>query len=1471
MSVPSLVPSIPTTIQLATPFSYTISNSTTIPAGNNVYAPPPYTLNSGLSTTLTTTSDTDWNTGSGLQTTWNTTFTVPQTNTTFTNLSFYNTSYSLGGQGSNGALIEFALPIVTNPYILDQYTSEITFGDVRIRLRKSTETTSNAGVYSYVYYYDVRGPVTIDGHDYRYNPNSEYSGRMVSFVLGTSTISYSFPNYSGSGTNGSFTNSTSTFSLAFNNIIFDPVGYPDLTNSTIFNNITNDIITYKSKVYKCKQNIPTTSPPAYFGVAKFYAPLGYNDYEYWFPVGELLEWDTNVYYVVGERVIFEQTIYKAFADSRSQNPLNNTSYWVLSDLNYPEWDSSSSTSYGRGDRVNYNGQAFQAVVNISSGNYLAVPLGIADVYWQDITNAIPIKPTSLRFLVRLPQKFEPHPEMFPTLSLSSATSSELIPFITGNDSLALTFSSVSGFQSVPSSPLQLVINQSIYGFLRQTTTYPITIPPLTIITTPTLTSPLSLLTYEPFSYTYSIPDTLVNVGLRYNSNTTSTSLVPYISDGNSIYEMLFRSTFGLTTPGTSRIVIEGLLNGNVVATSDTSIITIPADIISTPSITTGTLSLYKYESFSYVFTVDPSVVGTSFQVTRSSSELQTFLRISEDPQNVVFSGSFLISYSSPLTLIIDLMVGTTIISTQTILVSVGPGRFFPPTANQNFQLYQYENISNTFGSNPAFLTVAPMTSILSVPSLPSGLTFGGSCNTFFLQGTPSLQVNQSNYQVIGSNSSNGRIVTSIISIRVNPQQVLITPSVSTILGLTVDMFISPITLTAIQPVTNLSNTFRYTWSALPDGLVFQDINGSNVSQPFTPEDGALTITLAGAPSLAFANTMSTYSSNLFQTRLTGTQTDQTTKQTIGTSLFNFSLAETVLIDVSNSVPLYKSKPLGTEDVLITARSYFPTSVVSTPTFDALPPGLSLVPTSLNYVWRLAGTPTEVNLTGSYTFTAINANGGGGSTVATIPVNSNVVTFGGSTPANGSIIRFIVSRPLTNGKSGYYTSPIIFSATSTANATPITYTSSIDLSVYALELNSSSGALTGIPVSTLSSTTVTITATDSLGTTGTTTIQLSILADTFSWNSYTPVYFQNKAITPFQFVATSTLSERLIQSYSSTDLPTGMSISAGGLLTGTPTVFPQNGNGSFTITATTGYTTLSQSYTYSMIADQMLIVQANSSDVIQKVFTNIAFRTILYSSDTFVNSTYSIYTSSLPPSGTISITSDGLLSGNLTNAVANTNYTVAILANFGVVNAATDLVLRFSDISGSGSGVVYIPTENTNLTFIEPTQTSFTLFEYVPYSFTFRTSGPFNPDSERASPLVYFYTNNIPNGFQILKTIESDVTKNTLVLSGISPTLDTQTITVYAQSYTYPTSITISLRTITPFFINPQLGAGAYTAILKNDVLGNAAQNARDNRTFPEVNPLAGPLMAPRALDVTTPNDCLLKLCKKPCPTCHTMM
>jgi hypothetical protein len=452
--------------------------------------------------------------------------------------------------------------------------------------------------------------------------------------------------------------------------------------------------------------------------------------------------------------------------------------------------------------------------------------------------------------------------------------------------------------------------------------------------------------------------------------------------------------------------------------------------------------------------------------------------------------------------------------------------------------------------------------------------------------------------------------------------------------------------------------------------------------------------------------------------------------------------------------------------------------------------------------------------------------------------------------------------LTNAKSGYYSTPIVFSATSTAEAYPITYTSSIDLSEYGLILNPSTGTLTGIPTVSLSLTTVTITGTDSIGTIGTTTIQLAILEDTFTWSSYSPTYFQNKEITPFRFVATSTLSERLVQSYSSIDLPAGLVISEGGILSGSPTV---GSSGSFTIIATTGYSETEHLYNYTIIQDQLLIIQVNGTDDISRVFSGIQYRAIQYSSDSFVNATFSIDPITLmilPPGVTLSITPDGIMSGDFTAASVGI-YSIMLNVTYDTLSAVPTSYLNITSVSGSGTGTIYMPVDDS-LSFSQPTQISSTLFQYVPYSIVFQLTGNINP-----SEYIYYFSSSIPTGFQLIKDTPG---VRTATLTGISPTLSNRTIIVYAKVLGGATaSISVTLRTITPFFVNPQSGAGAYTALLRNDVEANAAQNARDNRTFPQVDPLAGPLMAPRAPDVTTPNDCQLRLCKKPCPTCHTMM
>ena len=1234
-----------------------------------------------------------------------------------------------------------------------------------------------------------------------------------------------------------------------------------------------------------------------------------------------------------------------------------------------------------------------------------------------------------------------------------------------------------------------------------------------------------------------------------------------------------------------------------------------------PPISGTALSLYKYEPFSYTFTHSTSSV---LQFTTSSSELQAFCSIVGP--SVVFAGTFQTSYASALSLVIRAADGTSL----TTSVSVGPGRFFPPAANQNFQLFQYENISNTFGSNIVFTAPIPLTTVLSVPSLPTGLSFGGSSTSWFIQGKPVLQIAQSNYQVIGSNSTNGKIVTTTVSLKVNPQIVRVSPSTATLSGLVVGTAITPVTFTAIQPETIYSNDFRYTSSGLPDGFSFEDISGSPFPGSGIPPDPALTIVLVGTPSLAFATSQSTSGGNVYQTRLTGYQTDQTGRQTSGFSLIDFSFAETVLITASNPVPLYQTKPLGSGDVVITAGSFFSSSTISNVTASSLPPGLSLVSiTSSNY--RLSGTPTVVDLASSYTFTATNSNGTSRSVTLALPVNPDIVTFGGVTPTPGSNVQFIVSRDLTNAKTGYYTTPIQFVATSTANATPIVYSSSIDLSLYGLALSSTTGALTGIPTSPLALTSLVVSATDSLGTVATTTINLTILADQFVFPTYAPAYFQNRPITSFQFVMVSTLSDRPIQSYSSTNLPAGLFLSAGGILSGTTTV---GVGGTFTVIATTGYSTITSApYTYTIQPDNLLILQVDASNTVTPLFSNVQFQTLQYATDSVVNPVYSI--TSYPaefPSPVLALTSAGFLSGDFTQGpvfptyaitasaassgvtstspiiitftnpsiplliAGYTNAGVGAISNDGYVGTTTDYVFtatstgtqqvnsqvwsgalpnsgfladghrypdlaqnqgtfmamnvsniydgvynpttnavdwtstdpqtavgtpytgRYLNIASDGAGhwvalqaagsppadarvfmrtgtgpwtvssnisnilnpgsdttlsyiggryvlgqtsnlgdpnsysvlvtdpsMVWAPastlptmrrvlrfaTSNTTivavgreataggpisystdngsnwtspsvpsfmsgsnvvlydilyaantwvtcgldsngsnmiaysptlsnwaqytvdpdvlwsgiafngnawtiagsrvvsgsnqstilsldatpwptqavslgaltgtiqflstgtplfsrilsttitssnpsvgtvfippgpLTFTQPSQPTFVLYQYVPYTFPVVATG--------SASFIFYYAPNLPIGFRF----DLSPTGVSASLSGTSPSNTSSAVTLYAKTAnSSAVSFRVTFNTIIPYFVNPQSGAGAYTGQLRISVDANAAQNARDNRTFPQVNPLAGPFMGPRAPDVVTALNCLQKLCKKPCPNCHTMM
>jgi len=1193
-----------------------------------------------------------------------------------------------------------------------------------------------------------------------------------------------------------------------------------------------------------------------------------------------------------------------------------------------EW--ADYVDYSEAELVMYDGIVYQSLQPGNSGH---IPSS-SPTWWVDIETGRNFNPS---FTVQAVNKIVYFPETYPLLNLSSITSTEILPFISGNGTTQLTFSSSTGFQGIPSSNLTLYVYQSVAG--EQVNEPPssntITVTPITLTTTPTLGTTLTLYTYQPFSYTYSIPTDVVNVLIQYDSNVTSSNLIPYISFDT------FASTLGLTVPGTTTLEFDALLSNVSIGSNRTTITTLPPVVTITPSIPTGSLNLYKYEPFSYVFTLNPESIGLTLQFSRSSSQITPYCSLSSDKLTITYSGTYLTTSSSVLNLFVDVLYGTTIVSTTTIRISIGRGRFFPPASNTLYDLYQNESLFTTFGSNPVFSTVSEINSIVTIPSLPNGISFGSNdSNTWILQGTPTLPVAQTTYTVFGSNSLTGNIISTPILLKVNAQQVILTPSSTSLSNLIVYTPITPVQFVARQPTAPILS-FQYTWTTLPDGIVFQDLNGSNISQGY----GSNIIQLTGTPTLTFAKFLASNALTSYSTRLTATQIQTNGTRLTGSSLITFSFGETVLFTDIVIPPLYATESINSKNVFFSASTFFDGSdnfnIVSI-TAESLPTGLSLSPVFLSNRVQLLGTPTTIG-TASYNLTAINENSISRTQSFTIPILPDIVSFGVE-PIENTSYSYIVSKPIDS---------ILFSANSSANKTPITWSLSLPES-YGLVLSSTTGNsvyLLGTPTLPLVQTAVTLTATDELEVSASRTILITIENDVFTWPSYSPIYGQNKVIEPFSFDVT-TASGRLVQSYSVTGLPYGLSLSPAGLLSGTllsgsgkvlslscsgteitfvlsstlgynigqtititkcPTqtilgityvitgdyvisnltsttlvcssTLPSSietstaniilKSGVLTLSAFTGYVsppTYTQSYTYTIIPDNVLtlinsettLVPLTDIDGVLTFSISNVFSAISYSGLTATNTIYqnSIEPNELNPTITLV---NNVLSGRLPELPEdNPSFTFNVTGISGNVESDVSALLLLPDRTTGYLTLRRTPGFNF---FREPPSNLYTLFQYCPIN-----PIPISLAVEEAGyDFTYYYSiaSNLPLGM----VFTAEPTGRSAYITGIPVTYSDRpvSITVYAANGPNVISNVISFRILTPNFINPQVGAGAYTALLKSDVEGNAAQNARDQRVFPTSDPLAGPLMAPRAPDVITQSNCFLGLCKKPCPTCRTMM
>jgi hypothetical protein len=611
----------------------------------------------------------------------------------------------------------------------------------------------------------------------------------------------------------------------------------------------------------------------------------------------------------------------------------------------------------------------------------------------------------------------------------------------------------------------------------------------------------------------------------------------------------------------------------------------------------NTLPTFVYEPFSYTIS-NPSPGTYTLTLTNVSTGLSALGYLVNNASNVVFSTSSNGMGVGTESFTVVASQGGSVVSTSSNIVTVGAGRFLTAAAPGG---------SSYVGSNFAFFKNEPITPIplvapfainvpTSVPTLPPGLTFtSNASNSYSITGTPIVTVPQSNYLFIGKAATSSKIVTSQFALSSSNERVLLNLSGSPIVSpMTIGTAITPRVITARFPPYPSGGTLRYNWPGLPDGLVVT--NSLGVVQPptfFIPpmSDASSTLIISGTPTLTAANAFR--DANISNTTITFTGTRVNPLPQISNSqAITFGFGETVLFDTTVVPTLYTGVALDPSATSFRAQTYFGTgSAISNIFSPDLRSDLSLSFVGGGRAW-LTGTPSSSGGPISYIIRAINSNAISRDLLAPITVTADSVAFNSPpTPAVDICYNFVLSRPLSQALSGYYTSNIQFQATA-ASGKPITF-SAPALAGTGLSLSNVSAnvvQLVGTADSITPLTTVTVTA-SAVGTpaTATRTFKLAVLNDVITFSEPTSLelsFIQNRAITPIQLTAT-TLSGRSVTSFTSTTLPSGLSVSTSGLITGTPST---STGGTFTVIASTGFMSQSKVYTYTLTPDSLLLIE-----------------------------------------------------------------------------------------------------------------------------------------------------------------------------------------------------------------------------------------------------------------------------------------
>lgn len=667
--------------------------------------------------------------------------------------------------------------------------------------------------------------------------------------------------------------------------------------------------------------------------------------------------------------------------------------------------------------------------------------------------------------------------------------------------------------------------------------------------------------------------------------------------------------------------------------------------------TNNTIQVFAYEGFQY--TISNSNPTFTLQTVSNSSGLNpTSLYFTKvDNSSYIFGVSDLSSTLTPSpnaeNFVLTTVSGTNI-QTSSNTVFINPGRFTDgcgnSLSNNAYTFYKNEPIPRIRLVAPSFTLKTPT----SIPFLPPGLSFvRDSSFAFSISGTPTVTVPNSNYQIIGTQQGGSKVITTRFNMVVSNERLRLNLSgTSTVNGMEIGTAITNRVITATPP--SGSSTVRYTFPSFPDGIVVRDLSGNLRTSPFTISntvDASYSFVLSGTPTSNAAYALTALTNGTCNATVQAARTVPL-PFVENSQAFSFQFAPTILFDQSTVPQLYTNIAFDPSSIFFRAQTYFTGSPI--PITNIFSPNLrsdlSLLFVPSEGRAYLRGNPVlSVSGTAAYTIRATASGVTTRDLSATISVVDETISF--SSPVGDVCVNYILSRPVDQFKTGYYESNIRFVATANSGR-PVTL-SAPALAGTGLSLDSN-GTIVGFPTTVVPLSDLSVNA--STGTTSNTkTIKLAVVNDVITLGDVSASKFnfvQNVAITPFQIPVTSVLSGRNIINFTTTNLPSGLSISPAGLISGTCSSAATL-SGDVIVAASTGFATGSKSYSFTVEPDTILFTVPQSNYTYSaggSVF--IPVTGVSYSGTGVSN-----YNLSLVPSYGLSIGStSGLISGNWSTSV-----------------------------------------------------------------------------------------------------------------------------------------------------------------------------------------------------------------------------